>query len=524
MAADEPHLEPWRSGFVWLEVALLAAAVALLWLSSLASYLLFHTIAETVFIAVAVAVFVMAWNLRGITPNGYAMVMGTGLVFAAALQLVHALAYKGMGVFDAGADLPTQLWIAARYVTAATFVAAPFFFGRSPRVWLTTAVYAVVTAVLLASIFWWKVFPACYVEPEGLTAFKKASEYVIAAAFVTAGVLVLLRGRELTRSARWLLVAATLSSAAAEIAFTLYVGVYTFPNLLGHLLMFVSVYLVYRSVVTSGMARTYRQVVGELATRTAELEELSRGLETRVDLRTRELEQALAEAQTLSYSISHELRSPLRAIDGFSLLALQEGRAVLDPETVEGLERSRAAAQYMGLLIDDLLAMMKIGLAKIERSSVDLSALAEGIVADLRLHDPQRNVEVRIAPGMRARADAALVRVVLLNGLSNAWKFTAGRDPGVITVWSDEDGGTTRFHVADNGIGFDDAQAGRIFEPFERLVRKDEFPGTGVGLAIVRRAVVLHGGDVRIKGTVGQGATLSFSLEPAPAADGAAAT
>lgn len=513
-ATDKGRADTRRS-LVVLEAAMLAAAVVLLWLSTLASYLLFHAVAETVFIAAAVAVFVMAWNLRGITPNGYAMVMGTGLVFASALQLVHALAYKGMGVFpEAGADLPTQLWIAARYLTAATFVAAPFFFGRSPRVWLTTAVFAAVTAVLFASIFWWKVFPACYVEPEGLTAFKKASEYVIAGAFVAAGVLVVTRGRELTAAARTQLLAATLASAAAEIAFTLYVGVYTFPNMLGHLLMFVSVYLVYRGVVTSGMARTYRQVVEELEARTTELERLSQGLESRVVARTRDLEQALSEVEMISYAVSHELRSPLRAIDGFSLMALEEGRDVLSAETVDGLERSRAAAQHMGLLIDELLAVMKIGLAKLDRSRVDVSAVATGIVEDLRRQDPERLVTVRVAPGMRALADATLLRVILQNGLSNAWKFTARQDAGHVEVWSEPVDGTTRFSIRDDGVGFDDAQAGRVFEPFERLVRQDEFPGTGVGLAIVRRAVRMHGGDVSIEGAPGRGATLRFTLEP----------
>jgi signal transduction histidine kinase len=507
-----------------LEAALFAAAVALLWLSSLSSYLLFHSVVEAAFIAVAVAVFVMAWNLRRVTENGYAVVMGTGLVFASALELTHMLAYKGMGVFPwAGADLPTQLWIAVRYLTAATFVVAPFFFARSPRVWLVSAIFALVVSALLASIFWLKIFPTCYVDPGGLTEFKKVSEYAIAAAFVAAAILVARRGRELSSSSRGLLVAAMLASAAAEISFTLYVGVYAFPNLLGHLLMFLSVYLVYRGIVTSGLARTYRQVVAELELRTAELEGLSRGLESRVEERTSELETAVAELETISYSVSHELRSPLRAIDGFSLIALEEGRGVLSPPTIDGLERSRTAAQHMGQLIDDLLELMRTGRRQPLRESVDLSAMAAETTEELRKSDPWRDVRVDIAPGMTAEADATLTRVLVHNLLANAWKFTSREEHAEISVWrEDGDDGVARYCVRDNGVGLDDAHAGRLFEPFQRLVRKDEFPGTGVGLAIVQRAVHLHGGRVEIHGAPGQGATVWFTLAPALSGGGSA--
>jgi signal transduction histidine kinase len=506
-----------HGGAVAVEVVLVSLAVGLLWLSSLSSYLLFHSIIETAFIAVAVGVFVMAWNLRAITPNGYAVVIGTGLVFAAALGLLHLLAYKGMGVFPSGsADLPTQLWIAARYLVAGTFVAAPFFFARSPRVWLAAAVYAAITALLVASIFWWKVFPVCYVEATGLTAFKKTSEYVIALLFLTAGGLVLWRGRELSGPSRSMLFIAMLTSAAAEMSFTLYVGVYTFPNLLGHLLMFVSVYLIYRGVVTSGMARTYRDVVEALGRRQAELEALSRDLELRVDVRTAELRRAVTELETISYSISHELRSPLRAIDGFSLLALEEGRQVLSPQAVQGLERARRAAQQMGHLIDDLLDVLKLHAWELQPEPVDVSALCAELAAET---DTDRLVRFSIEPDMGAMADPALLRVALCNLIDNAVKFSSRETPPEVDVWTEHDRGTTQFFVRDNGVGFDPEEADALFEPFQRLVRQDEFEGTGVGLAIVRRIVHLHGGHVGLVGTPHAGATAWFTLAPDAGSD-----
>lgn len=506
-----------RRSAITVEVALVALALALLWAGSLYSYLLFHSIVEATFVAVAVAVFVMAWNLRTVTENGYAVVIGTGLVFASAIQLVHALAYKGMGVFPgADADLATQLWIGARYLTAATFVAAPFYFGRNPRVWLVSAVYAAITSLILAGIFWWRVFPVCYAEGSGLTDFKKISEYLIAALFVAAAGLVIRRGRDLDASSRGLLVAAMFASAAAEIAFTLYIGVYTLPNLIGHLLMFLSVYFVYRGTVTTGMARTYRRLVGELAQRSTELQDLSQQLETKVVERTAELNRAVAELETVSYSVSHELRSPLRAIDGFSLLALEEGREVLSPPTVDGLQRVRAAAQHMGHLIDDLLDVMKTSRLQVERESIDLTMMATEISGEILSLQAEPAVVIDIAPGMSASADPTLLRIVLRNLLSNACKFSRGEDEPRVRVWSEDGDGIRRYFVRDNGIGLDATQAGLVFEPFHRLVRQDEFEGTGVGLAIVRRIIELHAGHVGIEGAPGEETTVWFTLEPEP--------
>jgi signal transduction histidine kinase len=352
------------------------------------------------------------------------------------------------------------------------------------------------------------------VEPTGLTDFKKVSEYVIAAAFILAAVLVARRGTELSVVSRQLLVAAMLTSAAAEILFTLYVGVYAFPNLLGHLLMFVSVYLIYRGVVVSGLACTYKQVVEKLDERTAELEALSRNLELRVEERTSELNVAVAELETISYSISHELRSPLRAIDGFSLLALEEGRDTLDPQTVQSLERVRAAAQHMGHLIDDLLDIMKISSLQANREHIDLSALATDVAADVAAAHPDRHVRLEVEPRMTARADPTLVAVVMRNLLSNAYKFTSRSEDPAVSVSTEPGPGPTRYSVRDNGVGLDVEQAGKVFEPFHRLVRQDEFEGTGVGLAIVRRIVLLHGGRIGIDGDPGRGATVWFTLEP----------
>jgi len=253
------------------------AVLAAFWATTEVSYLLFHSLVEATVIAVAVVIFAMSWSLRRIVPDSYAALVGLGLLCVALIQLLHLLAYKGMGVFpDADADLPTQLWIAARALTVATFLAAPFCGGeRTMHARLAVAGFALVTFLLLASIFWWDVFPVCYVEGAGLTTFKKVSEYVIAGGFVLAAGIHTVWPHSLRLSNRLQLIAALLLSAAAEIAFTLYVGVYATPNLIGHLLMLIAVLLVYQALIQGGMNCAYGRLVAQLGAESTALAFLS---------------------------------------------------------------------------------------------------------------------------------------------------------------------------------------------------------------------------------------------------------
>jgi PAS domain S-box-containing protein len=248
-----------------------------------------------------------------------------------------------------------------------------------------------------------------------------------------------------------------------------------------------------------------------------ELQQLTEELEERVERRTAELEAANDELEAFAYSVSHDLRAPLRSIDGFSQAVVEDYAEQLDETGKDYLRRVRKASQRMGELIDDMLQLSRITRAKLEQDRVDLSALAVQIIDELRAGEPDRSVEVEIEPDMTAEGDRTLLRVLLQNLLSNAWKFTANTDPARIRFFSEtSDAGETVFTVADNGAGFDMAYQNKLFQPFQRLHRDDQFPGTGVGLATVRRVVNRHGGEVCGEGEVGEGARFSFTLPQAP--------
>ena len=255
--------------------------------------------------------------------------------------------------------------------------------------------------------------------------------------------------------------------------------------------------------------------ISDLKLAEGEIRALNADLERRVRESTADLRAANAELEAFSYSVSHDLRQPLRAIDGFCAILGQE-QDRLDDDGRECLERVRAAAQKMARLIDDLLSLSRLSRREIRLTAVDLSALAGEILARLREAEPARRVESSVAPGCVVLTDAGLLEVLLDNLLRNAWKFTGTRDVAHIELGTTEDDGLRVFCVRDDGAGFDAEYADKLFRPFSRLHREDEFPGHGIGLATVQRVVSRLGGRCWAEGAVDRGAAFFFTLGTPP--------
>ena len=234
-------------------------------------------------------------------------------------------------------------------------------------------------------------------------------------------------------------------------------------------------------------------------------------LERRVHERTAELEASNRELEAFSYSVAHDLRGPLRGIEGFAHIIAEDYTDRLDEAGRNHLARIRQAAKRMAQLIDDLLELARIMRIEMDRSDIDLSALAQSVAHDLQA-GAERPVEIRIAPGLEVRADPTLMASVLDNLLGNAWKFTARQAEACIEFGSEIHGGQQAFFVRDNGAGFDPAYAGKLFQPFQRLHHPDEFAGTGIGLATTARIIQRHGGRIWAEGVPGHGATFRFTL------------
>lgn len=278
-----------RSG-AYLQIAVGVIIFLGLYITSLYSYLLFHSLAEAFTVVVGCGIFVIAWNARGFLKNNCLLFLGIAYLFVAGFDFLHSLAYKGMGVFPSyDANLPTQLWIAGRYLQSASLLIAPLFFARRLRPDLVFIAFSLVSVIVLGAVFYWNIFPDCYVEGLGLTPFKKISEYVICALLVASLILLIKLRPRFERSVFLLLAFSIGVTIGSELAFTFYVSVYGFSNLVGHFLKIIAFFLIYKAIIETGLRRPYDILLRELR----EKQEI-------VEQEKKALQNALAEVKKLS--------------------------------------------------------------------------------------------------------------------------------------------------------------------------------------------------------------------------------
>jgi signal transduction histidine kinase len=260
------------------------------------------------------------------------------------------------------------------------------------------------------------------------------------------------------------------------------------------------------------LIEAFNEMLAQIQARDGALQNAHDEIEIKVEERTTQLTAANSELEAFSYSVSHDLRAPLRGIDGFSQILLDDYADKLDEEGKRYLHRIRAGTQRMGSLIEDLLNLSRVTRGEMHKARFDLSCLARSVADALQQAHPEREVDLRIEKGLETEADSSLLRIVLENLLSNAWKFTSKRPSACIEFGRIQHNGTPAYFVRDDGAGFDPAYAARLFGAFQRLHSVEEFPGTGVGLATVQRIVQRHGGHIWAESAVGQGATFYFTL------------
>jgi signal transduction histidine kinase len=524
-----------------------------LFLTSTYNYVLFHSLSEIASILVMYSVFIVAWNTRRFLDNNYLLFIGIAYLFVGSIDLLHTLAFSGMGVFPAhDANLPTQLWIIARYLQAVSLFIAPLMIGRTlfPGRWIV--VYAAIVTFLLLSVFYWEIFPTSYIEGIGQTAFKIVSEYIIALILLGAMVLLVREKETFDPKVLGLLVFSLVLTIASELAFTLYIGVYDLANMIGHLLKIVAAYFVYLALVVTGLDKPYsllfrnlKQSEEELRLSRDNLEErvqerteqlqmtnlelsrqvneriraeqevrrLNEQLEQRIADRTAQLQAANQELEAFSYSVSHDLRAPLRAMEGFSSIIQRKFADEMHPEAIRYLELIRENTQEMTELIENLLLLSRTSRQELRKQNLDPLPIARLALREVNGMEPTRAVEVSFGEMPRMEGDQALLKQVFLNLISNAIKFSSKREHPRIEIGSFPENGRIVYFVRDNGAGFDMAQADRLFTVFQRLHKAEEFEGTGIGLAIVQRIIHRHGGQVWAEAEPDQGATFYFYIE-----------
>jgi signal transduction histidine kinase len=490
-------------GTVGKGVAILSGLLVLLalFLSSLQSYLLFHNLAEIFSIVIACAIFMFAWNARHFLENNYLLFIGIAYLFVAGLDLFHTLAYKGMRVFPGDdANLPTQLWIAARYLQSISLLIAPLLLRRKLNPYYVFIGYAVAVGLLLGSVFYWHVFPDCYIEGVGLTPFKKISEYIISL-ILLASIALLLKNREgFDRGVLNLLILSIIFTIGAELAFTLYIDVYGLPNIIGHLFKIVAFYLIYKAVIETGLVRPYDLLFRDLKQSEETLQQYASELQVRNE-----------ELDAFAHTVAHDLKNPLAIIIS-STNGLEHYNATLeDEERQELLELIGRTAFKMNKIIDNLLLLGQVRKVEVQGEPLDMGAVVAEARQRLAQLIEEHQAEIILPDAWPvALGYGPWVEEVWANYLSNAIKY-GGQSPRVELGATAQPDGMIRFWVRDNGPGLTRDEQTRLFKSFTQR-RQVRVSGHGFGLSIVRRIVEKLGGQAGVESKVGEGSVFYFTL------------
>lgn len=504
---DNQSLRFRNAGVFLLELLVVVA----LYLTSLYSYLLFHTLIELFTIIVAGGIFVIAWNSRPYVNNNYLLFIGIASVFVALLDLIHTLAYEGMGVFSGDtSNLATQLWVSAQYLQGLSWLLAPLFLGRRLRLNLQVAAYALVTGLLLLSIFYWKIFPAAFVPGVGLTEFKVASEYIISFIFLAA-IAFLLRRRTDFEPRVWLFVVISLAlTIMAEIAFTSYVSVYGGANLVGHLLRWVAFYFLYKAIIETGLVQPYALILRDLKRSDDELRRYAETLRAQNE----DLQARNEELDAYAHTVAHDLKNPLAIIITAGDV-INEVKNLTPRELREFLLQIKSTAFEMNGIIDSLLLLSEVRTVEAPVEAVDMAHVLRNVRARLDFEIKQRRAHLVLPRSWpSAIGYGPWIEEVWANYLSNALKY-GGASPRIELGATVQPGGMIRFWTRDHGPGVPADLQASLFTPFTKR-RKVHKGGHGLGLSIVLRIVQKLGGQVGVRSTDSQGSEFYFTLPAVP--------
>lgn len=470
---------------------------------SLYNYLLFHTIAELWSIVIAILVAVIAWNSRERLDNGYLLIIGIAYAYIAVIDLLHTLSYQGMGVLQVqGMNIPTQLWITARFLEALSFLAALVFINRKVIFWRINTVYFLFLAAVLISIFIVPVFPAASFEDQGLTAFKIYSEYAIII-LLFATLFVLYRKRKsFSHNIYLLLNYAVTFTIIAELFFTLYTHAFSIFNMIGHFSKIISFYLIYLAIARESIINPQKSIFKKLTDS------------------QRKLQKANQAKSEFVYFVSHQFKNPLTSIQLTADLMKKGAAGGLSDDQRRYVSDIEASADKMKDLINTYLNVSRLETGDLpnEPEPLDVRIQLNNLLDDNRHSIERKNLHVSLDVGKNVPiilADARGFDLIFDNLLGNAIKYTP--KGGDIGIKAEVRGGRLDIMVADNGFGIPEEMREKIFKKLFRVdnARRAEAKGSGLGLYMVKLVSDTIGAGIDIRSREGGGTvfTASFPLD-----------
>ena len=482
-------------------------ALVVVYTTSLYSYLLFHGIAEMFSIVISFAIFMFAWNSKRFQDNDYFLFLGITYFFIGMLDFLHTLSYQGMNIFTDYDYYANQLWIGTRYLESISLVIAFSFLRTKNKDFAFKAFvpYAVVFTILVLSIFYWKVFPVCFIEGQGLTTFKVVSEYIICA-ILFSGLGMLIKNRRFFEDHIFrFIVYSFIFTIISELAFTFYVSNYGISNLIGHYFKIFSFYMIYRAIIYTGLVKPFNLLFKDLQHKQAELIKYAD-----------DLKELNANKDKFLSIISHDLRNPLTSIYGFADL-LAKKADVFPREKIQEFSNDiyRSSKKLYGLL-ENLLQWALIQQDKV-RFSPEKFPLKNLIDSNITLlagnaKKKEINLSADIPENIQVFADFNMINSVMQNLITNAVKFTDRG--GMVSVAAEQHSNMVEISVKDSGVGIDESVLNGLFSIESNVSTKGTSgeAGTGLGLILCKELVNKSGGEIKVESGPGKGSVFKFTL------------
>ncbi len=489
-----------RQVISWWEILLLAFSLIGVSLTRLYTYTLYHSIVELFGIVISFGITIIGWNSRKYSEIPFFLTLGIAFGFVAIIDTLHLFAYKGMGIFlQYDSNLPTSFWIAARSLQTFALLFASTNLKREISAKRIVWGFLIITLALIFSIFF-NIFPVCYIEGTGLTLFKIISEYVIDGVLVIALILIYRNRAEFDHNVFLLIAVSICAYTFSEICFTLYVDVYGIFNFVGHLAKVVAVFFLYKGIIQIALEHPYDVLFRRL-----------RQSEQDLAQKNQELQRSNKDLEMFAYTASHNMQEPLRKVVRFLGILKDQYNDRLDTDAQDFIGVAVDGATRMKQIINDLLEYARVSTRGAPRESTNMDILLKGALSDLQIAVEDTKGEVTNDPLPTLLVDPKQVQQVFYNLIANALKFHRNDTPRV-HVSAKENNNEWVLSVKDNGVGIDMNQANRLFQLFQRLEGRGDYPGTGIGLAMCKRIIERHGGKIWVESELGKGSTFFFSI------------